>query len=351
LDNLTHSLFGVMLGRAGPRRLTGLATPALVIGANLPDIDAACVLYGTQSLAMRRGLTHGPIAWAVLPVLLVLALWTFDRWQDRRGTRPPERLPVRFLPLWGLALLACLTHPALDWLNSYGIRLLAPFSQRWFHGDALFIIDVWLWALLAGAWLLSRRREARGRDGAAPARLALLIGLAYIAGNVALSRSMARMDSYEMQVVETIPVPVPFAFWQRDVLMVGPEGRHRVLRGFAGPSETPPRSEVLGDAWLPSCALADLAGTDPALKAFLFWSSAPYVSRDGAGNLMLHDARFSDARTASRFAVALPRSACSEFYAPPGTAIPEIPPPPMSSLPPSTRPSAPPSAPSVNLGR
>jgi hypothetical protein len=40
--------------------------PALIIGANLPDIDAACAVYGVESLAMRRGVTHGPIAWLVL---------------------------------------------------------------------------------------------------------------------------------------------------------------------------------------------------------------------------------------------------------------------------------------------
>ena len=44
-----------------------------------------------------------------------------------------------------------LTHPVLDWLNNYGIRLLMPFSPRWFYGDAVFIIDPWLWLALGGA--------------------------------------------------------------------------------------------------------------------------------------------------------------------------------------------------------
>ncbi len=29
----------------------------------------------------------------------------------------------------------------MDWLNSYGVRLLMPFSNRWFYGDALYIVD------------------------------------------------------------------------------------------------------------------------------------------------------------------------------------------------------------------
>ncbi len=42
--------------------------------ANLPDIDATCTIYGIESLAMRRGLTHGPIALLVLELLVALGL-------------------------------------------------------------------------------------------------------------------------------------------------------------------------------------------------------------------------------------------------------------------------------------
>ena len=73
MDNLTHSLVGALIGQAGLKRRTGLAMPALIIGANIPDIDAGCVVFGMESLAMRRGLTHGPIAMALLPLVLLLA--------------------------------------------------------------------------------------------------------------------------------------------------------------------------------------------------------------------------------------------------------------------------------------
>jgi inner membrane protein len=64
MDNLTHSLIGAALGQAGLKRKTGLAMPALIIAANLPDIDAACFFWldGTEHLGFRRGITHGPIA-------------------------------------------------------------------------------------------------------------------------------------------------------------------------------------------------------------------------------------------------------------------------------------------------
>ena len=84
----------------------------------------------------------------LLPLVLAGLLWGLDRWQAKRGKRPEDsacRCSSSGSTL--LALIGCLTHPALDWLNVYGIRLLEPFSSRWFYGDTLFIIDVWLWAI------------------------------------------------------------------------------------------------------------------------------------------------------------------------------------------------------------
>lgn len=144
MDNLTHSLVGAVLGQAGLKRTTGLAMPALIIGANLPDVDAACFFWlkGTEHLAFRRGITHGPPALVLLPLVLAGILWGWDRWQTKRGTRPEARLPVRFGGFYAMAFIGCLSHPFFDWLNVYGIRLLEPFSSQWFYGDTLFIIDV-----------------------------------------------------------------------------------------------------------------------------------------------------------------------------------------------------------------
>jgi inner membrane protein len=184
MDNLTHSLVGAVLGQAGLKRTTGLAMPALIIGANLPDVDAACFFWleGTEHLALRRGITHGPPALVMLPLVLAGMLWGWDRWQTRRGTRPESRLPVRFGWLYAMAFVGCLSHPFFDWLNVYGIRLLEPFSSRWFYGDTLFIIDIWLWALLIGSVWWSRRREQAGAEWMRPARVGIAAMLAYIGG-------------------------------------------------------------------------------------------------------------------------------------------------------------------------
>lgn len=298
MDNLTHSLIGAVIGQAGLKRKTGLAMPALVIGANIPDIDATCVIYGTQSLAMRRGLTHGPIAWVLLPLVLASLLYGWDRWQAGRGKRSPGRLPVRFGWLYLLSLIGCLTHPAMDWMNNYGVRLLEPFSHRWFYGDVLFIVDVWLWVGLGFAtWLSLRREKQAGGNWQGPARVALVAGMVYIGANAGLT-ALA-----EKQALARAPYPhiaianeVPLLFWQRELVTGNGDGIWQV------------GGERRGDVPLAACDLAQASRDDPQVRAFLFWSRAPFVRRSGDG-WMLGDARY--AGLASRnFSVALPREIC-----------------------------------------
>jgi inner membrane protein len=69
------------------------------------------------------------------------------------------RRNVAWLRLWLLACLGVASHLLLDWTNSYGIRLLLPFSSRWFHADTSSLWDcVVLMALvLAAVWPLFAR--------------------------------------------------------------------------------------------------------------------------------------------------------------------------------------------------
>ncbi|HEX7052290.1 MAG TPA: metal-dependent hydrolase [Longimicrobiales bacterium] len=165
MDPLTHTLTGAGLSRAGLNRATPLATAALVLAANAPDVDILVYAFGGEyaGLAYRRGWTHGPLAWAVVPFLVAGAVLAWDRWVRRR--RAPDSPPARPGPLLLTALLGVLTHPVLDWMNTYGIRLLMPFDRRWFYGDALFIIDPWVWLLLGGAVFLSGERTVAGVVG------------------------------------------------------------------------------------------------------------------------------------------------------------------------------------------
>jgi len=310
MDNLTHSLVGALLGQAGLKGKTGLAMPALIIGANLPDIDAACFFWleGAEHLGFRRGITHGPPALVLLPLILAGLLYGFDRWQAKRGKRPEGRLLVSFKWLFLLSFIGCLTHPALDWLNVYGIRLLEPFSSEWFYGDTLFIIDVWLWALMGFATWFSLRREKRGGQWKRPARAAIAAALAYIAMNWAISHVIYQTAEMHAQPTEIIQSPPPFAFWQRDTII-----------GFNDP-DLPPWI-ITSAAKLPNrasqCqmpAKSEIVGNEEA-EAFLFWSRAPIAERADNGSVLLRDARYYDPQARDRFTVTLPDMKCEELPA------------------------------------
>jgi inner membrane protein len=152
-------MVGAAIAAAGWRRRTALATPAAIIAANIPDIDIVTVEAGDYaSLALRRGWTHGPPAvllGAVATVGIVLL------WHRMRRRRDPDAPRARPRALLALCLIAAVTHPLLDWMNTYGIRFLMPFDRRWFYGDSLFIIDPWLWLVLGVPLFLIHARTTR----------------------------------------------------------------------------------------------------------------------------------------------------------------------------------------------
>ncbi len=143
MDPIAHTLVGAALAKSGLEKRSRYAGIALIVGANLPDIDGVTYFVsGDLGLYFRRGWTHGLPAIAVWPFLLAGTLTLLGRGRARFGA------------LFWLSLLAVATHPALDWLNTYGMRWLMPFDDRWFYGDAVFILDPWIWLGLGGGLFL-----------------------------------------------------------------------------------------------------------------------------------------------------------------------------------------------------
>ena len=309
MDNLTHSLAGAILGQMGLKRKTGLAMPTLIIAANLPDIDAFAVLLGGhQHLAIRRGITHGPIALLVLPLLLWAAMLAWDKW------RPSEkRLPVHKGWLFGLAYIGCLSHPALDWLNNYGIRLLEPFSSQWFYGDTIFIIDIWIWVALALSVWISLRRERRGQGSwTRPAWVGFTAICAYIFANGLITERAERLTAEQVErqfgtkADLVVANAVPLQFWKRDM-----QWRDAKFRGYGW--FTMPNDLLVSGKRVPhgmdDPRVAEAVRGYPDGAAYLFWSRMPVATVEGQGDerqLVISDQRFGDPRVRDRFTVSIP---------------------------------------------
>ncbi|MGH9581329.1 MAG: metal-dependent hydrolase, partial [Bryobacteraceae bacterium] len=162
MDNLTHSLTGLALARAGLDRFSPHATLLLLISANIPDIDIVALVRGPLCyLEVHRGYTHSILFLPLMALLSVLATAAICR----------QRLP--WLNAWLLCVAGVASHLLLDWTNSYGIRLLLPFSSRWFYLDLNSLTDFVILAvlLLAALWpFLSRLVAAEiGERGKRPA--------------------------------------------------------------------------------------------------------------------------------------------------------------------------------------
>jgi len=142
MDNLTHSLTGLMLSRAGLNRFYPRATLLLVIAANIPDIDFVAIARGPlYYFEQHRGITHSVASAPVMALLSVLLVCAIAR--TMRG----------WAVAWVLALIGVASHLLLDWTNTYGIRLLYPFSSQWFHLDLINLFDLLVWAVLLLGWL------------------------------------------------------------------------------------------------------------------------------------------------------------------------------------------------------
>ena len=169
MDPLAHTLFGAAMAEAGLKRKTALATATLLIGANIPDIDVLAMLISSDyALLVRRGWTHGILALLIWPFLLTGLMLSIDRFIQKRmqrRNRMRQGPPMRPLMLLGIAFLGVWSHPLLDWLNTYGVRLFMPFNDTWFYGDTLFIIDPWFWLLAGAGVVLARTKSWVGISG------------------------------------------------------------------------------------------------------------------------------------------------------------------------------------------
>lgn len=215
MENLTHALSGVLLARAGLERWTPRATAISVVAANLPDIDIVTAGSAINYLTYHRHITHSLAATPIMAALAVLLV----EGVCRLGSRTRE--PLRWGPAFGVALLATLSHHALDMTNAYGTRLWLPFDDSWSSWDVLFVVDPWVWGILLAAILgpVALRFVMRGdaaRSKMAWAGLGFLvayIGVRAVLHERAIQTIASLTNELDVRRVAAFPLPLEFFRW------------------------------------------------------------------------------------------------------------------------------------------
>lgn len=336
MDNISHSLCGAALARAGLVRKGPLVTATLVVAANAPDVDALLYVFGDSidALMHRRGWTHALLIFA-LEIPLLAALF------HGLGTRYAKRRKLE-APCWRSLLLAStigyLSHLGLDLLNTYGVRFLLPFDERWVHGDMAFIVDPWMWLMFGGAtlwgggvrragyvlWfsltalgvvLMQMRglpmsaiylwggamtlcgigRALRGANLLAP-RLLLVLVVLYL-GGLKLSSQLARerglavvARTVDVSTSESTVNPFPAIPWRSTIVVATGQTIYRVPVDLLRDADTDTVSHTL-EQNLDDPALPALTHT----REYRMWARFarhPFVQRSGE-RIILGDGRFS----------------------------------------------------------
>jgi inner membrane protein len=173
------------------------------------------------------------------------------------------------------------------------VRLLAPLDWRWFYGDAVFIIDPWLWLVLGvGVWAARRTRMPQ------PAGLALGIATGYIAvmlASAAISREAVIREwrasrGYDPSALMVGPVPVsPFS---HEVIIDAGDHYETGTYRFWSPRLQLDATRVPKNEYRPEVAAARAAA---GIRSFLVWSRFPVwrLERTAGGTLVrVEDMRF-----------------------------------------------------------
>lgn len=268
----------------------------LMIAANAPDFDIVSWFAGTVAyLHYHRWFTHALIAIPLMALVSVLIVRPFVK-----GAFP-----------WARAMLAAsvgvLSHVLLDWTNSYGIRLLMPFSSEWLRLDITNIVDLWIWAVLAIALvapalarLVSSEIGAKSGTGRGWAIFALVSLLGYEYGRYVLhNRAVAMMNVrlYDGAPPTRVAALPGFANPMQWRGIVETADTYRLTEVNLNQTFDPAAGRVIYKTVPPEAA--PLRQTRPFqvfldFSAFPQWRSLPVPEREGAVRVEVHDLRFGD---------------------------------------------------------
>lgn len=309
MDNITHSLTGLALARAGLSRFCPHAMLLLILSANAPDLDFVTLAGGQlKHLEIHRGYTHSLLGLPFMALLAVGVVAAIYR----------QRLPWR--RAWLLCCIGVASHLLLDWSNGYGVRLLLPFSSNWFHLDITGLYDLYIMAalLLAAVWpllarLVSGEIGARPPSGRGIAIFALVFFALFDCARAAFhARAVAKLESrlYEGQPpLQAAALPNPYTPLRWRGVVEAPNDYRLIPVDAFGDLDAEDGERFFKPAMLPSL---ESAKRTEAFRYFLYfsrfpiWSEEPVPLEHGSGTRVeLVDLRFGAPGTGGLHCVAL----------------------------------------------
>jgi inner membrane protein len=323
MEPITHLMTGACLARAGFNRKAAYATVAMTLAAEAPDLDTLWSIDGpVAAFQHHRGWTHTLLGIPFEATVIVGAFWLFHRWHSRRNkalhqeqAQQPKRTssigqtaPVRWVMLYGLCLIALLSHLLLDWTNNYGLRPFFPFNPHWYAGSIVFIFEPIIFLLLLvalvapslfgliGSEVGAKRPAFRGRGWAIFALLGIVALWSFRGVERARAAQLALGGDYgraDVLHIDLSPYPINPFRWHASVET--PQFYQlAVVDALSGTVTTNRPADVF---YKPPTTLATLVAKQSWLgEAYLDWSPHPLVTDIGTNPDGLTVVTFRDLR-------------------------------------------------------
>ncbi|HUK32082.1 MAG TPA: metal-dependent hydrolase [Candidatus Acidoferrum sp.] len=300
MDPVSQALLALAISRAGFNRLTRLATPMILVASLALDIDIFSYIGGARAYLMWRCTATHSIPGAVAIAAVVATLFTI-------AGRKHATMPIRFGRAFTVCLAGTLAHVAFDLCGSYGVKLLWPFSGRWFALGLIAMLDPWvLFVLLGGILVPALFRLITEEIGAkqksrtaARGAIAALVLLAIYAGGreILYMRAIQMLESRFYRGEAPVSVgafPESTNPFKWDGVVVTGAALLRVDVPVLGRGFDPFAAQVF---FKPAeSAALEAARATPSASLFLSFARFPYahVANDDAGiHVEINDLRFS----------------------------------------------------------